>query len=176
MTHRRPKDIYDLLRRMRGEDLTSKEFHVLMMQYSYADKDGRGSYVSERTLAEDLGMSVSSLREHRRVLRDEKGWLVRLHRGINLGNGGSRASTYEIVIPTTAESSALVQPPEIPENRRSQPPKTRPLPTQPTIDAKTSNRSRKEVPRERANARGKQPYENPWGPPLPSNLPQENPM
>jgi hypothetical protein len=99
------------MKRMRGSDLNLKERAVLIAQYSYADRDGTNSYVSETTLAKDLGIGVSTLREHRRVLRDEKGWLVRRHRGVNIGSGGdSRASTYEVVIPrpsATVEDSAL---------------------------------------------------------------------
>lgn len=99
-TYKRPKDCYDLMKRMRGEGLTPAQRGVLLAQYSYADVDGKHSRPSEKTLAKDLGLSERQVRNHRAALRD-KGWLIEKERGVNVGSGGeSRASTYEVVIPT----------------------------------------------------------------------------
>ena len=106
--YKRPNNAYDLMKRLRMSDLSLKERAVLLAQYSYGDVDGTSSYVSEKTLAEDLRIGVSTLRRHRSTLR-EAGWLVLRQRGVNVGSGGeSRASTYEVVIPVaTAGNSAV---------------------------------------------------------------------
>ena len=87
------------MKRLRISGLTPVLRGVLLAQYSYADRDGTNSRPSEKTLAEDLGISDSMLRRHRKALR-AAGWLIERERGVNMGSGGaSRASKYEVVIP-----------------------------------------------------------------------------
>lgn len=97
-TPNRPKNCYDLMKRLRGADLTLAQRAVLLAQYSYADRDGTNSYASEETLAEDLGIGVRMVRRHRQALRDS-GWLVLRRRGRNVVGGDATASVYEVTIP-----------------------------------------------------------------------------
>jgi len=96
---KRPKDVYDLLRRMAGADLTLQERAVLIAQYSHADKDGQNSYPSLETLASDLGVTARYVSKIRASLV-AKGWLVETRRGRNVGSGPDRSSRFDIVIPT----------------------------------------------------------------------------
>ena len=97
-TYKRPKDAYDLLKRLRNSGLNAAERGVLLAQYSYGDKNGTSSFVSEERLAKDLAMSTSAVRRHRKKLR-EAGWLVEIDRGHNVGKS-AQPSEYEIVVPT----------------------------------------------------------------------------
>jgi hypothetical protein len=113
-TYKRPKDAYDLMRRLDGVDLSLECRSVLMAQYHYGDKDGTHSRASEDTIAAYLHTHVRTLRRHRKTLL-AAGWLVERQRGRNTG-GAPRASTYEIVIPTHQEAPSQRAPKKTPTN------------------------------------------------------------
>jgi hypothetical protein len=112
-THKRPKDIFDLLDRMAGADLSLPERAVMIQQYKYADRDGTNSYVSEARLAEDLHTTDKTVRNHRAKLRT-KGWLIERKRGHNRSDG-DRSSVYDVVIP---QGRPVTSPPKRKPNNR----------------------------------------------------------
>lgn len=99
-TYKRPNDVYDLLRRLDGVDLSLAQRAVLLAQYKYADRDGTNSRPSVETLAAYLSVSERTVQEHRTALRN-KGWLIEKRRGRNVGRSNVKTtSVYEVVIPT----------------------------------------------------------------------------
>ena len=95
----------DYLEGLRGADLTSSEFRVLVVIVGYANSaDGKNAHPGVERLAGDCGMTERSVKRCLKALTG-KGWVRQGVRGGRDGSGQSWASSYELSTPGQGDIS-----------------------------------------------------------------------
>jgi hypothetical protein len=101
-------DKHEWVKAVRGADISSSEYRVLLNVYSYTNGAGERAYPSVARLAQDCRLSESSVKNSLRAL-EKMAWLRKVKRGGRSGNGTTRATEYALAYPISTGNELPVQ-------------------------------------------------------------------